>query len=480
MIRALTICVLLAVASPALARDMNEDATLLGAIHDRLRHSIVQIGTVVRDELPSGASLDTERESVGMVVSADGLILGPWSVVEGAGTGESRVASVTIYLEGARRFEASYLGPDRESETAFFQVDDPEFDARPIEFDDSDELRVGEFIASAKLSGPNFGRVAYLDAFLVSGAVKEPARCYLTTFAVSDYLGGPVATMDGRVVGMVGWMRFRSGPPAGKSIFASVFGSADDGREVVLVPVSRLRQALENPPASGPAEDQTRPAWLGVQTQPLLPEISRALGLSEDLRGVLVTRVLPGSPADLCGLRVGDLVHKVGGKLFEQGSNREEQFLRESVARTAPGERLLLSVLRNGEELPLAAPLSAVPLSPDEAERSDSTVFGIGARDLVVADRADQHLSSGFDGALLTRVNRTGIGGLGGLQVGDIVTEVNGAPIAGGKALCQRLDQATNDRESELVLLVVRGRETRFVHLKQDRQPRAGPDLGSR
>ena len=464
----LAFAALIAAPCLSLAVDMNEDAAMLRAIHERLRHSVVQIGTVVRDELPSGVSLDTERSAVGMVVSDDGLILGPWSVVEGAGTGESRVASVTIFLEGARRFEASYLGPDRETETAFFRVDDPDFDARPIEFDVSDQLEVGDFIASVKLTGPSFGRVAYLDAFLVSGAVPEPSRAYLTTFAVSDYLGGPVATMDGRVVGMVGWMRFRSGPPAGKIIFASPFGSADDGREVVLVPASRLEKVLEDPPTSEPAVDQDRPAWLGVETQRLLPELSRALGLAEELRGVLITRVLPGSPAERSGLKLGDLIYELAGKPFDRNSSREEQYLQESVAQAAPGDILLLSVMRHGKELPLEVLLEAVPLSADEAERSESTVFGIGARDLVASDRADQHLPTGLEGTRLTKVNRTGIGGLGGLHVGDIVTEVNGVPVADAQALCRRLEQATDDQESELVLLVVRGRETRFVHLRPE------------
>ena len=451
-------------------RDMREDSARLKAIHDLLRDSVVQIELVVRDEFPSGVSLDTDKSSVGLVVSADGLILGPGSVVEAAGPGDSRVVSVTIFQHGGRQFDAILVGQDRETGIVFFQVKDPDFSGRPLEFDRQDGLSAGDFIATLRLAGPNFGRTPYLDAFLVSGALEEPDRCYLTTFAVSDYLGGPVVTMDGRVVGMVGWMRLSSAnqEPPGLRLFASVAGASEDGREVVLVPASRFIDLIEHPPVTDAQEPPPRPAWLGVETQPLLPELAEALGWAPSLRGVLITRVLPGSPAGRAGLEVADLIHELDGHPLCAADGEAARAFQEAIDQRVPGDRLQLSILRAGQTSLVRVELEAAPLGAAEADREESIPFGLGTRDLVHSDRADQQLAPEIVGARVTRVTRTGFCGLGGLQVRDIVLRVNGEQVADSAGLCARLERAATEREEELVLFVIRGPDTLFVHVQPD------------
>lgn len=474
MNRWLLAILLLAWSPEAFARaDLREDSARLKAIHDGLRDSVVQIELVIRDEFPNGATLDTEKSSTGLVVSDGGLILGPGNVVSPVGPGESRVVSVTIFQRGGRRFDATLVGQDKETELVFFQVEDPTFSGRQVAFDRRDELQAGDFIASLRLAGPNFGRAPYLDTFLVSGVLEEPNRCYLTTFAVSDYLGGPVVTMDGRVVGLVGWMSLRGAHsnPTVPELFASVAGDSADGREVVLVPASRFADLIEHPPLSGEPLAGPRPAWLGVETQPLLPELSGALGLPEGLRGVLITRVLPDSPAARAGLKVADLIHELDGRSFAGESlqaSQSSQAFQDECLRRAPGDLLLLSILRDGRPEELEAELVPAPLSALEADRAESAAFGVAARDLVRSDRADQKLAPELEGAWITRVTRTGFCGLSGLEVHDIVLRVNDQPVADAAFLCARLEQAAADRETELVLFVIRGPDTLFVHVQPD------------
>lgn len=462
-----------ALATPA-AADLAEDTLALRAIHRKLSRSVVQVDVVVREVTSTGVSFDLDKSAVGLVVASDGLILAPENLAPSGPANRSSVVSATVHLGDGRRFDAVHVGSHPESLTTFFRVEDPGFDALPVEFDSNDQLDVGDFIASIRLSGPNFGRVPYMDAFLVSAATPDPNRCYLTTFAVSDYLGGPVVSMDGRLVGVVGWMRFndaravRPDPNAPAPLFANVFGAAEDGREVVLVPASRLAAALADPPDRMPVAEQVRPSFLGVETQPLLPELARALGLPDDLRGVLLTRVLPGSPAARAGLRVSDLVSGIDGQPFTGGVENVAQFLAESIALREPGSLIDLDLIRGGKPLEVPVALEPAPLGPDEAATAESTGYGLAARDLVLMDRANQDLPLDLTGARITLVRRTGFAGLAGLKVGDIVTRLDDQPVFDAAGLCQSLDEAARSASSHSILFVVRGRETRFVHFQPD------------
>jgi S1-C subfamily serine protease len=366
------------------------------------------------------------------------------------------------------------VGRDPAVDIAWIRVEDTGFCAVPVQFDDNDELRVGDFIASVKLAGKNFGRVPFIDAFLVSGAISRPSRCYLTTFAVSDYLGGPVVSMDGRVIGVVGWMRLRgrsgedgSADTSQPALLASVFGASDDGREIVLVPASHIATSLANPPQETPENTTGRPPWLGVETQVLLPELAAARGVP-DQRGVLVTRVLPDSPAAAAGLTLADLVIAVEGEPLSGSTERDGGMLAERVARYQAGADLDLSIVRAGEHLTVRVRLGERPLQPAEVESVECREFGLSARDLVYGDRADKYLALDFAGALVTVVRPTGFAGQGGLRVGDIVSRVDDRAVASAQELCDCLERAARHRKEELVLFVTRGRDTRFVHVQPD------------
>ncbi|MBI4881682.1 MAG: PDZ domain-containing protein [Planctomycetes bacterium] len=459
----------------AFSRDFERDSAALHAIHEKLSASVVYVEAVVRDDLATGVTLDTEKSATGLVVGAGGLVMVPASIQEGALAVNSRVEAVSVFVAGGRRFSGVYLSCDREAQVAFVRVEDPDFPGVPVQFAAADQLRVGECVASLRLAGPNFGRVPYLDAFLVSGALPDPARCYLTTFAVSDYLGGPVVAMDGRVVGVVGWMNL-GGPPPGEDeppaleamIFADVAGSSAGGREVVLVPASHVREGIAAAAAGAPRAAQARAPWLGVETQPLLPELAAALGVP-GLGGVLITRILPDSPAERAGLEVSDLVHAVAGEALPVATaGSDEHALARCIAACHAGDEIVLSVLRGGERLDARLRLAERPLPAAEAESAESPAFGLAARDLVYWDRADLCLPEDSAGALVILARPTGFAGQGGLRAGDIVSRVNGEPVQSARGLHDRLDQAAENREEELVFFVLRGLDTLFVHVQPD------------
>ena len=89
--------------------------------------------------------------------------------------------------------------------------------------------------------------------------------------------------------------------------------------------------------------------WVGITVQELTPDLARRFGYKEDLKGVIITHVRPGSPAYSKGLRRGDVIREINGKEIESIED-----YREALKEAKPEEGLLLWVHRKlpgGEEM---------------------------------------------------------------------------------------------------------------------------------
>ncbi len=112
-------------------------------------------------------------------------------------------------------------------------------------------------------------------------------------------------------------------------------------------------------------------AWLGVVGIDLTPEIARAMNLDAAQKGALLLEVVPGSPADKAGLKVGTQDYrlegrtiKVGGDVVVRADGKEVasmQDLAQIVRAKRPGDSLSLTVLRDGKELSITVELAARP-----------------------------------------------------------------------------------------------------------------------
>ena len=82
--------------------------------------------------------------------------------------------------------------------------------------------------------------------------------------------------------------------------------------------------------------------WLGVMIQDITPELAKSFGLKSD-RGVLISDVVKGSPAEKAGLLRGDVILRFDGKEIENAHK-----LSQLAAATAPHTQVKVDVLRNG------------------------------------------------------------------------------------------------------------------------------------
>jgi serine protease Do len=94
-----------------------------------------------------------------------------------------------------------------------------------------------------------------------------------------------------------------------------------------------------------------RPAFLGVQAQPLTPELKKRLQVEADA-GAVVTEVVPNSPAAKAGLKPDDIISAVDDKTIQDPAQ-----LREAIQQAGPGKEVTLRVVRGKENLSVKATL---------------------------------------------------------------------------------------------------------------------------
>ena len=162
--------------------------------------------------------------------------------------------------------------------------------------------------------------------------------------------------------------------------------------------------------------------------------------------GVIINSVFEGDPADLAGLKVGDIILKIGGSDI----NSPNKMIR-VIGAITPGQTINMNILRDGKSrmVPIklesrtkkTLPLAAVPLL-------DSLGFSVEDRE------KDTNLPNGV---LVSRVNPESSAGMKGLLSGDLITSVNGDVVDSRIEFAQLLGEI--EKGGPIFLLVWRNEE---------------------
>ncbi len=208
-------------------------------------------------------------------------------------------------------------------------------------------------------------------------------------------------------------------------------------------------------------------AWVGVATQPVLPQLAEHLGL-EDERGFRVTRVYPDSEAATAGLAVGDVIVALDGESLAPGGIQDTGLLARRVRNLGIGEVATLAVLRGAERLEVQVLLERTRLTPEEARRHRDSDFELTVRELTFFDRDANRWDDELRGVLVENVDGGGWAGLGGIRSLDVVLRIGDTPIRGLKSFRAALKQIKSDQPERVVIVVLRGVKTRFQYLEPD------------
>lgn len=360
----------------------------------------------------------------GFIVSSDGVILTNAHVVDNA-------KEVTVKLTDHREFRAKVLGSDKTSDIAVLKIEAHDL---PVErIGNSDQLHVGDYVLAI---GAPFGLEETATAGIVSATGRSlPGDGYVpfiqTDAAVNPgNSGGPLFDATGAVVGINSQIYSNSGGYQGVAF---------------AIPINLAVQVKDQLVKNGKVEH----GRLGVEVQTVDQSLANSFKLPAPT-GALISKVEPDSAAAQAGLKSGDIILKYNDVTIGDAAQ-----LSTRVNLTPPGEKASLEVWRDGKSLSLSAKVASAndATVADNGSTGEHGRLGLTVRPLT-KDERDQ---SGLPGGLLVQ-NAEGKAAEAGIQSGDVVLSVNGAPVNSVEQL-----RSLVQHDQQVALLIERGDNRLYV-----------------
>ncbi len=295
-------------------------------------------------------------EGSGWIWDVDGHIVTNYHVVDGA-------TEITVFFFDGREYDAEVVGFNSQADLAVIKIEVEESDEiQPSELGNSSDLRVGQTaVALGNPFGQDFsmtnGIVSAVGRLLPSGFQRFSIPSVIQTDAAINpgNSGGPLLDIDGRVIGINTQIRSESGSNSGVGF---------------AVPVDLAKRVVPNLIENGRHDY----SFIGITGTELNNELREGLNLDNTQQGAYVLSVGSGTPAEDSGLRPetgtitasgntanadfnGDLVVAVDG----QGVESMDDLIAYLALNTSPGDDIVLTVLRAGQEDQVVVTLTERP-----------------------------------------------------------------------------------------------------------------------
>jgi len=388
-------------------------------------------GPFFGQQLPQQQPRKQQGMGTGFIISSDGYILTNNHVV--GGTDE-----IMVKLSDGRELKAELKGQDDKLDIALLKISD----SKPlpaVELGDSDALEVGEWVMAI---GNPFGLAHTVTAGIVSAKGRVigsgPYDDYIQTDASINpgNSGGPLFNSAGLVIGIN---------------TAIIAGGQGIG---FAIPSTMAKTVVEQLKTTG----RVVRGYLGVNFDQLNPKLAASLGLPSD-KGIIVTHVEPGSPADKAGFRREDVIVEFDGRAVNGDTD-----LPKVVAATPVGKKVKVVIYRKAKRQVLTAVVgqskeAAAAAQPGNAP--ESAGIGVSVRELT-PDLARQLGLHDEKGVVVSEVKPGTPAEDAGLVRGDLVLEFNGQPVENLEAFAKLAGKV---KKGEVIRLLLRRPDGSFGYV---------------
>jgi serine protease Do len=378
---------------------------------------------------------DAKSLGSGFIISEDGYVITNYHVVKEAD-------EIIVRLSDRRELKAKVIGVDQRSDVALLKIEAKNLPVAKI--GKSHDLEVGEWVLAI---GSPFGFDHSATAGIVSAKGRSLPRENYVPFIQTDVAinpgnsGGPLFNQDGEVVGVNSQIYSRTGGYMGLSFSIPI--------EVAMDVVDQLKTI-----------GHVSRGWLGVLIQDVTLDLAESFGMKKP-RGALVAKVLPDSPAQAAGIKVGDVIVKFNNNEVINSAN-----LPPIVGSTKVGVEIPVEVVRNSRNKIIKVKLGELPeesddeARPDKAKSEKTNRLGITISALTEEQMTEQNVTSGV---LVSQVVN-GPASRAGVRHGDIILSVDGDSIKGVRHFNELVEGLPAGKS--VPLLVQRGGSPTFLALK--------------
>ncbi|WP_183561785.1 Do family serine endopeptidase [Mucilaginibacter sp. SP1R1] len=382
----------------------------------------------------------------GVIISTDGYIVTNNHVVE-------KADKITVATNDHRTFQAKVIGTDPSTDLALIKISAT--DLPIVKLGNSDDSRVGEWVLAV---GNPFNLTSTVTAGIISakgrnigiigsednqddnpfGRTRNQQTGPKLNKAIESFIqtdaainpgnsGGALVNTKGELIGINAAIASHTGSYEG-------YGFA--------IPVNLAKKVLNDIKKYG----TVKRGFVGVSFTELNPDVAQQLGVT-NTNGLYVNDLVAGGGAQQAGIQKGDIIEKVEGVPVFESSD-----LQERVGRLQPGDKINMTVLRDGKEKSFEVTLKAdaAPTTRTAAvSKSAEELFnklGAGFQPLTPAQKAKFHVNSGV---LVTQVRPGRVFDNFEIPVGSVITSINKSPINN----VADIDKAiTNLRNGNLVI----------------------------
>ncbi|WP_162165907.1 Do family serine endopeptidase [Campylobacter fetus] len=344
-------------------------------------------------KMPKEKSQKATSLGSGVIISNDGYIVTNYHVVE-----DSDEIIVTL-LDNSKEYKAKVVGIDPKTDLAIIKIDAKNFQA--ISFADSSKLLEGDMVFAI---GNPFGVGGSITSGIISGLNKDNIGLnqyedFIQTDASINpgNSGGALVDSRGALVGINSAILSRSG------------GNNGIGFAIPSNMVKTIAQKLIS-------DGKITRGYIGVMISNLTDDQKEIYTNKE---GALVTNVEKDKPADVAGLKRGDLVIKVGNQTIKNAND-----LKNLIGSLEPNKEIKITFERSNQIKDTTLKLANMDsgyIDPKDAYLTD----GLSLQNLSDEIRYKFQISKDIKGIIITNVKDDSNAANAGFKAGDIIVQVN-------------------------------------------------------
>ncbi|MBL7180003.1 MAG: Do family serine endopeptidase [Pseudomonadota bacterium] len=349
-----------------------------------------------------------------------------------------KTATITVILKDGREFKAQIVGADPQSDLAVLQISSKE-PLPDIKMGNSDDLMVGETVFAI---GNPFGFSNTVTTGVISAtnrSIRSEDMVYQDFIQTDASInpgnsGGPLLNINGELIGI------------NTAIYAKAQGIG------FAIPINKAKRIVADLIKFG----EVVQAWIGITVQNVDLQLSQYLKLP-DVKGVLVKKVEPSSPANKAAVQEGDVIVSVGKRII-----LSENDYQAAIKDCAAGQTVDITVWRNGDTRSVSVHTTVFPLEQAMALAYD--LIGVSVENLSAKNRYI-YQSVAEEGVLITEIHRQSYLARIGVRPGDVIRKIDEITI---KNVADFKKAVVKYRlKPSVVILLQRGRQLYNIGVKR-------------
>jgi serine protease Do len=365
--------------------------------------------TYKRQSLGSGVLIDPK----GYIITNEHVIL--------------PASKIKVALADGREFEGKLIGSDSKFDLAVIRIEgDENFQA--VEVGKSVDLMIGETVIAI---GNPFGLSHTVTTGVISALdrsiISEDKRIY-NDFIQTDASinpgnsGGPLLNILGELIGI------------NTAIYQKAEGIG------FAIPIDKVRRVIDDLIRYG----YVHQAWLGIGVQEITGRLAHYFKLPRN-EGVIINRVMKGSPAEAAQLQRGDIIARIDGKPIKSRQEYEA-----TISSFTAGDDIRFTFLRDGKSETVTVRASELP---------DDFVWnwlGLNIQE-ITPGLAKKFALNVNQGVIITEVLKHSPAQKTGLEPGDVIWQINDQIIQDKNDFKIAIHTATQRERESILLRIIRG-----------------------